>query len=146
MMMKTYLSVCFAAFLALGILGIAAPHSAEAAAKPSGIGYINIQKIFAAHPDMDTVKLTMELEEKKAQQDFDKNAKDLPDKEKSEYADKLSRQIAEKEQSLMKPLRKKIFSAIEKVAKEKGVDSVIDASVMIFGGQDLTEDVVKALQ
>ena len=38
-----------------------------------------------------------------------------------------------------------IQKAIAKTAKKNGITSVINSSVMLFGGKDLTEEVVKAL-
>ena len=61
---------------------------------------------------------------------------------KQALGEKLSQQIAKREQDLMGPIQKKVQKAIATVAKRAGISSVVDSSAMLYGGKDLTSDVI----
>ena len=42
----------------------------------------------------------------------------------------------------MGPIQKKVQKAIATVAKRAGISSVVDSSAMLYGGKDLTSDVI----
>jgi outer membrane protein len=50
--------------------------------------------------------------------------------------------VAKREQDLMGPIQKKVQKAIATVAKRAGINSVVDSSAMLYGGKDLTGDVI----
>lgn len=141
MMKRKILALACSAFLSLGVLTAALPQTAEAAAS---IGYVNVQKVFNTHPEMSNIRSTLQVEQQKLEKEFAEKSKNMSDKDKAAYLDKLRGQLIQKERSLIEPLQKKIRQAIEKAAKEKGVETVIDASAIVYGGLDLTDDVVKA--
>ena len=117
-----------------------------AMAKAQGnIGIIDTQKILQAHPDMEGARQKMQLEEQKAKQDYEDNAKDLPDAEKQQYIQKLQQQLAKMEHETMGPIGTQIDAAIKKVAEVKGLTVVFDKGEVITGGTDITEDVVKEI-
>lgn len=64
-------------------------------------------------------------------------------KDKQALGQKLNQQLAQKENEVMAPIQAKFRAAVEKAAKDKGVDLVINARDVIYGGIDLT-DAVKA--
>ena len=45
----------------------------------------------------------------------------------------------------MNPIRAAIRKAIGEVAKANGIANVVDASAMVFGGMDLTDEVMAKL-
>ena len=57
-------------------------------------------------------------------------------------SDCFSQQVAKREQDLMGPIQKKVQKAIATVAKRAGINSVVDSSAMLYGGKDLTGDVI----
>ena len=115
-------------------------------AKAQGdIGIIDTQKILQAHPDIEGARQKMQLEEQKAKQDYEENAKNLPDAEKEQYIQKLQQQLAKMEHETMGPIGTQIDVAIKKVAEEKGLTVVLDKGGVITGGTDITEDVVKEI-
>jgi outer membrane protein len=54
-------------------------------------------------------------------------------------------QVLKKRQELIGGLEKDIRAAIEKVAKEQGVGIVLSREVVLYGGVDLTDQVIKAI-
>ena len=50
-----------------------------------------------------------------------------------------------KRQDLLDPVQKKIEDAVKSVAEAKGLSVVLVKDSVIYGGQDITQDVVKKL-
>lgn len=86
---------------------------------------------------------TVVSEQQKLQNQFNEQSKNMSDKDKQALGQKLNQQLAQKENEVMAPIQAKFRAAVEKAAKDKGVDMVINARDVIYGGIDLT-DAVKA--
>ncbi len=137
------IAVCF-----LG--GMLAPTGALAAkAKPKPeqtVGYVNRQQIFSSYPGIqETLKEIQSLREA-AQQDYDTRSKDLPDAERQALNDTIAREEARKEDLLMKPVGDKIEASIKAVAEERGLTVIIDAATVVYGGIDITADVIAKIK
>ena len=83
-------------------------------------------------------------QQRKAAQDKLRTAKTDADRNKI-YAD-YQKAIDDKRNQIVTPLVDQTRSAIASVAKQKGLLLVIDRSNLIFGGTDVTSDVVAALK
>lgn len=118
-------------FSALGFMNVA-----DAAS-----GYVNMEAVLASTPAFVQAGKTLAAEQQKMQQQFNEESKKLSDKEKQALGEKLGQQLAAKEKQLMGPIQEKLRMAIAKAAKEKGVDIVINAREVVYGGVDLTEPV-----
>ena len=140
-------SLVIAAFFVLGILGMALSQTTSvgsAAAANSGVGVVNWQSLVVQHPDMATLKTSMDTEVATAKKEFEEKAKTLNQEEQQRYYMQLQERLANKERELMVPLMDKINAAIKKVATTKGLSVVVDKQSVIYGGTDITEDVLKA--
>ena len=100
-------------------------------------GYVNVEDVLSSTPAFMQAGKTVVSEQQKLQNQFNEQSKDMSDK------DKLNQQLAQKENEVMAPIQAKFRAAVEKAAKDKGVDLVINARDVIYGGIDLT-DAVKA--
>lgn len=141
-------SLAIAAFFILGIVGISLSQSSIGHAAPannSAVGMVNFQMIVVSSPDMDGVKTAMQAEVDNAKKEFDDKAKDLPDAEKQRYYAQLQDRLAQKERELMAPVLDKVTAAIKKVADSKGLTIVVDKQTVLYGGVDITDDVIKNL-
>lgn len=118
-------------FSALGFMNVA-----DAAS-----GYVNMEAVLASTPAFVQAGKTLAAEQQKMQQQFNEESKKLSDKEKQALGEKLGQQLAAKEKQLMGPIQEKLKMAIAKAAKEKGVDIVINAREVVYGGVDPTEPV-----
>ena len=140
-------SLVIAAFFVLGILGMALSQTTSvgsAAAANSGVGVVNWQSLVVQHPDMATLKTSMDTEVATAKKEFEEKAKTLNQEEQQRYYMQLQERLANKERELMVPLMDKINAAIKQVATTKGLSVVVDKQSVIYGGTDITEDVIKA--
>ena len=132
-MKKQIMTFILTVVMALGICG-----AVSAAEAGNVVGYVNVQQVFQSYPDIKTTMSAVDLERQKAQQEFESKAASLDDSGKQ----KLSQQVAKREQDLMGPIQKKVQKAIATVAKRAGINSVVDSSAMLYGGKDLTGDVI----
>lgn len=84
------------------------------------------------------------------QQQFNNQSKGMNDKQKKELALKLDKQLQAKQQEIQKneivPAVNKIRAAIEAAARKNGIDFVVQESAWLYGGKDLTQDVIAQLK
>lgn len=135
-MKKHILAFLLTLVMALGVCGV------TSAAEPGLVGFVNVQQVFRSYPDFSTTRSALELEQQKAQQEFESKAPSLDDKGRKDLGEKLSERVAKREDALMSPIRKAISKAIETVAKRNGINSVVDSGAMVYGGKDLTSEVI----
>ena len=131
-MKKVFISMMMAA-ASLGMMA-----QADAAS-----GYVNVEDVLSSTPAFMQAGKTVVSEQQKLQNQFKEQSKYMSDKDKQALGQKLNQQLAQKENEVMAPIQAKFRAAVEKAAKDKGVDMVINARDVIYGGIDLT-DAVKA--
>lgn len=141
-MKKQFLSLVMAVLVFTGFAGVMMPKTASAA---DTIGYVNANAVFQRHPDFESAGAALQLEQENAQKEFESKAASLDDKGKRDLQVALNERIAKREDALFSPIRKKIRSAIERIAKEQGITVVLDSAAVITGGKDITADVIKAV-
>lgn len=139
-----------AAVFVLGVAGIAVSQSgrtpvAAAATSGSDIGYVNYQLLVSSHPDMPAAQQSMQNEVEQAKKDFDTKSQGMSDQEKQQYYMQLQQRLSMKQQELLKPIYDKVDAAIKDVATAQGIAVVLDKSNVIYGGKDLTDDVMKKI-
>lgn len=143
-MKKSMLHFMLFVVCVLGLLGVGAvPVEAKASYEPA---YVNLQAVFVAHPDASTAGKIILEEQIKAQQEYDAKAPSLDVKGKADLEKELNLRLARKETEIMQPIRESVVQAIAKVAKEKGIGYVVKAEEMLYGGTDLTQDVIASLK
>ena len=135
-MKKYFLTLVMTLVLALGCMGSAF------AAESNLVGFVDTQRVLRNHPEMQTTMSVLKLEAQKAQQEFEQKAASLDEKGKAELRQKLTEQVDKKEDSLLKPIYDSVRKAIEEVAKAHGITSVVNANAMVYGGMDLTNEVM----
>ena len=74
-----------------------------------------------------------------------KRLRNLTTRADASWAKNYPLRIDKKEASLLNPIREKIRKTIGQVAKAHGIANVVDASAVVFGGKDLTEEVIAAV-
>ena len=119
--------------------------SSAAASSESAIGVVNYQAVVSQSPDLATMQATMKAEVDAAKTDFETKSANMNDAEKQRYYQQLQERLANKQNELMDPILKKAEAAIQKVADKKGLSVVVEKSTVVFGGVDITEEVVKNL-
>lgn len=134
-MKKYVLTLIMTLVLALGCMG-------SAFAAEGDLGCVNFDRVFRSHPGFQSAVSAIELEQQKAQNEFNEKAPNLDDKGKRELNDKLSQQIGKRQEALMMPIQKDVIKAITAVAKTHGITNVVQSNVVIIGGVDLTNEAI----
>lgn len=128
------------------LLGMTFPQTVLAAkakeALQETVGYVDRQQIFNNYPGIQQLLGQIQGMRTEAQKDYDARSKDLPPEERRQINDAIAREEAQKEDQLMKPVMEAIDVAIQAVAAAKGLSVILDASVIIRGGVDITADVI----
>lgn len=133
---------CFA--LSMMQSGFGGANVAEAAAN-SAIGVVDFQRLVTSSPNINNVRNTMKNEVMAAEKDFQNKAKSMSDQEKQKFGQQLQTRLMNRENELMTPVINAINAAIKKVADKKGLSVVVHKNVVVLGGVDITEEVVKAM-
>ena len=130
------------------------------AANLSGIGFIDVQKVFKEYKETTKAQGELSKQEESFKKEFEESQKKLEkaekDGKKTEELEKMKKELEEKlapkRESLLKlneqlttKLQMEILEAVKKVAKKVGIDIVLDKQVVITGGMDLSEMVITEL-
>ena len=115
------------------------------AASSSSVGIIDYQQVMAAHPDVQNLQGQMETAIADVKKEFDEKSAGMNDNEKADYYRQCQERLAQKQQELLDPIKNSVDAAIKKVADKKGLAIVIDKMAVIYGGQDITADVITEL-
>lgn len=119
---------------------------ASAAGSSSNVGVINHQMIVSQHPEMAAAEETMQKEVKAASDEFKEKSANMNDKDRQEYYQQTQQRLANKQKELLQPIFNKIDEAIKSVAEAKGLSVVLDKSSVVYGGQDITNDVIQKMK
>lgn len=135
----------------LGVVGLALSQSSPSvamAAASSNIGVISNQEVMASIAQSQEVKdyrQAMQAEYDKAKKLFDEKSATMSEAEKRDYYQQLQQLLQNKDQELSTPILNKINAAIKAVSDAKGLSAVFDKSIVVYGGTDITQEVIKKL-
>jgi outer membrane protein len=78
-----------------------------------------------------------------AQKEFEEKSANMNDNEKRDYYTQTQQRLQQKNQELMEPITKNVEESVKKVAEQKGLSVVLDKGAVVYGGVDITQDVLK---
>jgi outer membrane protein len=113
------------------------------AASSSNVGIIDYRQVMGQQPDLTAANTQMQQAVTDAQKEFEEKSANMNDQEKSDYYQQTQQRLQQKQQELVEPIQNKIKDAVKSVADAKGLTVVLDKSSVVYGGQDITQDVVK---
>jgi outer membrane protein len=149
--MKRFVVVLFLICFAAGLAG---------ASTLSGIGFIDVQKVFKEYKETSKAQEDLSKQEESFKKEFEDSQKKLEKAEqegkKKEEIEKMRKELEEKltpkrdqllrlNQELTGKLQAKILDGVKKVGKKVGIEVVLDKQVVITGGMDLTDLVINEL-
>lgn len=115
------------------------------AASSSNVGVVDQGEIFTKSPDYTEAASEFQQFVSDTQKEFNDKSANMSDQEKSSYGQQMQQRIQQKEQDLMEPIQKKIEENVKSVAEAKGLTVVLDKRTVVYGGQDITQDVIKKM-
>ena len=111
------------------------------AASSSNVGVIDYREVMSKHPDVNTLNTQMQQAVADAQKEFQEKSANMSDQEKSDYYQQTQQRLQQKQQELFDPIQKSVEASVKSVAEAKGLTVVLDKSSVVYGGQDITQDV-----
>ncbi len=114
------------------------------AAASSNVGVVDYRQ-FTSLKVFTDVTDEMNKARQQAQQDFDEKSANMTDEEKQSYYQQTMQRLQQQESDLMEPAMKQVEEAVKAVADAKGITVVLHKDVVVYGGTDITQDVVKKL-
>ena len=116
------------------------------AASSGSVGVVeDYSVLITKHPDFESMRTQMQNFTEEVRKDFEEKSAGMNDQEKQDYYRQCQQRLQQKEQEIMEPVMKSIEDAVKKVADNKGLAVVITKAAVVYGGQDITDDVVKNL-
>ncbi len=154
-----FLKISALLMAALFILGLSS-FSLRSASAVSGLGYIEVQRVFKEYKETIKAQERLSTEEESFKKEFEESQKKIEEARKKgkgeeeikKLTDDLEKKLSPKREKLLKlnetltlSLQKDIIKAAEEVAKTLGLEVVVDKQAVIFGGTDITEMVLRKL-
>lgn len=140
-MKKKLIALVCSLMMALGFSS-----TALAADQSALVGFVNVQYVLQNYPGIKDVLQQISDEKVRLQNQYNEQSQSLSDTDKNAMSANLSQEYNKYENNTMSPVQQKIQKTIAKIAKEHGIQNVVNSNSMLYGGKDLTEEVVKALQ
>lgn len=109
------------------------------------IGVVDTALLLNKHPDTQQANEILKTETEQAKKEFDEKSAGLSDKDKHDLDLQLTQRMAQKRQELLNAITDKINTAVKEVADTKGLTIVIPKNFTVYGGVDITDEVLKKI-
>ena len=133
------------ALVFVGSVALTQSGSGIASAASSNVGVVDYRQIAQQSSQLQDIQSQMQKEVQDAQKEFEEKSANMSDQEKNDYYQQTQQRLAQKNQELMEPFQKSIEDSVKSVAEAKGLSVVLEKSSVVYGGQDITQDVIKKL-
>ena len=136
------------AILVLGIVtGAVSPEKTYAApAATAAVGVVDFGLLVTQHPDTPKANESIKAEAEAADKEFAAKTVSLGDKEKEDLRVQLLQRVEQKRQAFLKVIADKINATVREVAAAKGLTIVVPKGIVVYGGVDITDEVLKKLR
>lgn len=132
--------------MAAGTAALAAAAKAPAAAADS-VGIVDIEEVTSNHPGMANARQQMSnLSRQKENEARAAADKETDNAKKAQVVQQKRMELAQEQQKLMDPIFRDCQQAVREVATSKKLSLVLNKSVVLIGGVDITQDVIQRLQ
>lgn len=116
-----------------------------ASAASTSVGVVDYRQVMMQSTDLQDANTKMQLAVEEAKQEFESKSAGMSEEEKANYYQQSQEKLAQKQQSLIEPIQKKIEAEVKAVAEAKGLQVVIDKGSVVYGGADITQDVIRKM-
>ena len=110
-------------------------------AQGSSIGVVDMQAVIENHPELADAQAEYQAAFMEIQQELE----ELTEAEQEAAIPEYQAALQELEQQINQKLEDDVQSAIVQVAESMDLDAVISTEALLYGGIDITDDVVEAL-
>jgi len=132
--------------LSIAFMGVGSFGGQASAAPASSVAVVDMQRVTAQSTDYQAAEQAFQREQAQAQSDFNTNSATMTtDGQKQEYAEQLTQRLRQKEAEILSTWETKLDAAVKKAADAKGYTVVVERSQVLYGGADITDEVIKQL-
>lgn len=142
------ISVIIAAVFIFSIvaLGVSQYQSGMAGASSSNVGVVDYSQLISQHPSMQTAREKYEEAAKQVQDEFTQKAGSMTPEQQQEFIEQKQKEMQDKQKELIDPIRTSIENQVQEVAASRSINVVLDKNNVLYGGQDITQEVLKKIQ
>ena len=116
-----------------------------ASAASSSVGVVDFRQVMGQSTDLQDANTKMQLAVEEAKQEFESKSAGMSEEEKANLYQQTQEKLAQKQQALIEPIQKKVEAEVKAVAESKGLQVVIDKGAVVYGGTDITQDVIRKM-
>jgi outer membrane protein len=140
------IGIAVAVIVVLAAAGYVATQTGSVFGSQAGtIGYVDMQQALNAHPGKAAAESALRDYAQAQIADAQQKMKNMSPGQRQQLQGQVDQSILQKRGELLGGLDKDIRAAIQKVAAKQGISIVLDRTVVLYGGVDLTDQVVKML-
>ena len=139
------ISIASAVIVALAAAGFVVARSGPVLGQSFTIGYVDMARAVDAHPRKASAETALKDYAQSQIADAQQRMKTMTQPQRDDLQRQVNQEILKKRSELIGGLEKDIRSAIDRVAKQQGVSIVLSREVVLYGGVDLTEMVIKEI-
>jgi len=139
------IGIAGAAIVIAAALGFVVARSAPVLGQSISIGYVDMARAVEAHPRKASAEGALKDYAQTQIADAQQRMKGMTAAQREDVQRQVNTQLLKKRQELIGGLEKDIRAAIEKIAKDQGLGIVLSREVVLYGGVDLTDQVIKAI-
>lgn len=114
------------------------------AASSSNVGVVDYRQ-FTTLKIYTDAEAEMQKAVQQAQQEFNEKSANMSDPEKQAYYQQTMERLQQQNTDLMEPVQKQVEDAVKAIAEAKGLSVVLNKDTVVYGGTDITQDVIKKL-
>lgn len=108
------------------------------------MAYVDTNRLFAEFPVMKSMQAQLQKETTQMQTDFDKKAAGLDSTAKQKLFQDYQKRLEKRKGELVPKAVDQVLAVVRKVAQAQGYSVVLDKQAVLYGGKDLTAEVLKA--
>lgn len=140
------LGIAIAVIVLLAAAGVfAARAGTPAFGSTMTIGYVDMARALDAHPGRASAEAALRDYAQAQVADAQQKMKTMTAAQKQDLQRQVDQAIFKKRADLLGGLDKDIRAAVDRVAKQQGVSVVLTRDVVLYGGVDLTDQVIKVI-
>ena len=110
------------------------------------VAYVNLEKVFAEHPARTAAEQKLNQKAAEYQQQLEQNGEELSGAEQKELLNSYRKDLQNLEAELLDSVLKEVEKIIIETAAEKQVKFVLEEKDVLYGGFNLTDDVLAKLK
>lgn len=132
--------------VAVGMSQLTAVTGVASAATSSSVGVIDFRQAMSQNPALEAANAKFQQEVEAAQADFEAKTANMSEDDKAAFYQQTQQRLAQRQGELLEPVQNAVEQAAKEVADAKGLSVVIDKGAVVYGGNDITRDVIAKLQ